>query len=901
MRLLYTLRLRLRSLFRRSAVERDLDEEIAYHVARRVEEEIARGVEPTEARRIAIRAMEGIEQHKEACRDMRRTTPVEDLIRDLRYAARSLLRSPAFTAVTLLSLALGIGANTAIYSLIDKLLVESLPVENPRELVMFQPEGYRSGWIMDRSNVSYPLYRGLSEAQDGFTGLLAERSDNASMEYNGVTQRVAIAAVSGNYFQVLGVRPAAGRLLSPDDNRTPGAHPVAVLTHGFWRERFGADPAIAGRSVRINGYPFTIAGVAQSPFNGLEVGGTLDVIVPAMMLRQVTTYGDALESRSSYIFNLYGRLKPGVTRAGAEARLQPLYLAQVEQDVAAAGARGPSDDRWRESKVHLVDGRRGTSRLRSTLQTPLTALLAMTVVVLLIACANIAGLLMARSAARAKEIGIRLAIGASRRRIARQLLTESLLLAAAGGLLGLLVANATLRALVAQAGESGQRLLAVIGFLDTRVLGVAFAASLITGLTFGVLPALRASRQAAVHLKAGASSERAGHVRLRKALVTAQVALGIVLVAAAGLFQRTLQNLRTTETGFEASHLAQFSLNAGYAGHQPAGTAVLFDRILSGLRAIPGVESATAATFPIFANSHVNFWLEVEGYNYAENENRSCVSNALAPGYFRIMGMKLLRGRDFAASDARNAPRVTIVNETFARKYFPNRDPIGHRIRLSWGLGTRYSYEIVGVVKDARLANLRDAPERNFFMPLAQWDPLNSAVFYVRVRPGGVSADIRNTVQRLAPAIPITGYRTIEQQIDRLLTPERLVASLSLAFGLLATGLAAFGLYGVTAFSVARRTREIGIRIALGAQRSTVLGMVLTDVGRMAAFGIAIGLALSLALSRYVESQLFGVAPRDVATLAAAALLLSAAALFSGWLPARRATRVDPVRALRQD
>jgi predicted permease len=904
LKLIYTLPLRLRSLFRRRQVEQDLNDELRYHIERRIEEEVARGVPAEEARRIAIRAMDGLDQHKEECRDMRRTQFVEQFLRDIAYAWRSILKSPAFAAVTLLSLALGIGANTAIFSLVDKLLLESLPVEKPRELVLVHPEGLRSGWVGSRSNWSYPAYAGIRDQHQVFTGMLLDRIESANLSINGVTQRVNESIVSGNYFEVLGVRAMLGRVLSPADDRVPGDHPVAVLTHGFWIERFGGRPDILGQTVRINGYPFSVVGVSEPGFNGLEVGGTVDVIVPVSMLRQVTTYGQVLESRTAYIFNVYGRLKPGISREQAEAQLAPLYIAQLEQDVAEMGARGPKDDQWRQGKLLLEDGHRGTSGLRRDLEMPLVALMAMTGVVLLIACANIAGLLMARSAARKREISIRLAIGASRGRIVRQLLTESALIAVLGGVAGLLVASWTINTLVAEMGENAQRLKLVTSFLDLRVLGFALAASVGTGVIFGLLPALHASRAtASANLKSGSTGERSGQIRLRKLLVTAQVALGLLLVTAAGLFLRSLENLRHTDTGFRTERMVQFLLNAGPAGYGREQSKVLFSQVLSEFRAIPGVSGATLAVSPLLSNDQIFFGLEVEGYTHAEGENSVSSANAVAPGYFSALGMTLTSGRDFTEFDTADSQRVGIVNETFVEKYFPDSNPLGRTFKLSWGMGPVYNYEIVGVVKDARTANLRDQPRRSFFMPYTQWDVLTYAYFYVRASgdPITLAGPIREVVRRHDADIPVVAHRTVDEQVDRLLRPERLAASLSLAFGLLATGLAAIGLYGVTAFSVAQRTREIGIRMALGAQQAAVLRMVLRDVAAMAAVGIAAGIVLSVGLARYVESQLYGVPARDQATLAVSAAVLAAVALASGWLPAQRASRVNPVRALRQE
>jgi predicted permease len=900
----YSARLAIRFLFRRGTVERELDEEFHYHLEKRIEDDIARGIPPEEARRAALFALGGIELRKEECRDMRRTHFLEQCFQDLRYAVRSLRKSPGFAAVALLSLALGTGANTAIFSLMDKLLLESLPVESPRELVILNPQGLRNGWTAGRMTWSYQAYLGIREEQQVFTDMLAERTDQVNLTIDGSTRMATESVVSGNYFEVLGVRESLGRVLGPEDDRQRGGHPVAVLSHGFWLERFGARPDVVGKTIRLNGHPFMVAGVSEKGFGGLEIGAPVDVFVPAAMLGQVTHYGASLDARTSYIFQVYGRLKRGVSRDRAIAHLQGLYLSQLEQDVAMMGSVAPRSDGWRQGKIALEDGHRGTSGLRSDLETPLVAVMAMTGVVLLIACANLAGLLMAGAASRTKEISIRLAIGASRGRIVRQLLVESGMLAALGGLAGLAVARWTIYALVREMGDQTGRLHLVTNFIDARVLGFALAASVVTGVLFGLLPALTASRAALSQgLKTGPAAGRGGQARMRRILVTAQVALGLVLVAASGLFLRTLDNLHQTDKGFRADHLIQFRLNPRVAGYDRSRSLALFHEILDELRAVPGVRSVTSAVAPVLSNSMIGFGIEVEGYTPGERGDREARANAIAPGYFQMMGMPLVRGRDFAGSDTAASPLVAIVNETFVTRFLPGQEPMGRRITLRYGGPERYTYEIVGVTRDARLNNLRDQPEQNFFIPYTQFHVLSATYFYVRcsVDAAALRRPIEELVRRHNPDIPVVGYRTVDEQIDRLLRPERLVASLSLAFGLLATGLAAIGLYGVTAFGVARRTREIGIRVALGAGRASVARMVLSDVGRMAGAGIAFGAGLWLVLAQYVESQLYGVEPRDMVTLAGAAVVLGAVALAAGWAPARRASRVDPMQALRQE
>jgi predicted permease len=555
--------------------------------------------------------------------------------------------------------------------------------------------------------------------------------------------------------------------------------------------------------------------------------------------------------------------------------------------------------------VRLEDGHRGTSALRRDLATPLTAVMAMTVVLLLIACANIAGLQIARASARVKEIAIRLAIGGSRTRLVRQLLTENLLIAGLGAFAALAVALVAVRVLVGEMGEAASRIQLATTFLNARVL--MFALSLAAGTTIlvGLAPALLATRPAVwPALTAGVVAEGRGGLRLRRVLVTGQIALSLVLVTAAGLFGRTVYNLLNTDAGFRTDRIVQFGLNPGAAGYDRQRTETALREVLESIQSLPGVESATLAVSPALDNSLIGFGgLDVEGHASQDRIRARAAANVVAPGYFRMMGTALVRGRDFSESDTARSRRVAIVSEAFVQRYLPDVDPIGRTIGFGYGGPDQFRHEIVGVAKDARFNNLRDAPPPTFYLPYTQFDVLNSS--YVLVRAAGDSMLLRRAIDALVrqrhPDQPVIGYITLDDQIDRLLQPERLVASLSLAFGLLATGLGALGLYGVMAFSVARRTREIGLRMALGADRAAILRIVLRGAAGMCGVGIGLGAVLALALGRYVESQLYGIASTDVATLGGGAGVLLAVAFVSGWLPARRASRVDPLRALRTE
>jgi predicted permease len=829
---------------------------------------------------------------------------IADRWQDVRYASRRLIGEPGFTIVMVLTLALGIGANTAIFSIIDTLLLESLPVDHPRELVLLNPTGLRNGWTTGNLSWSYPTYRGIRDAQHVLSGLIAERTDTVNLTIDGATERATASIVSGNYFDVLGIRPLKGRLLSDADDRTRSGHPVVVLSYGFWIERFGMESEIVGRDLRIAGHPFTVIGIADKRFNGLEVGGTVDLFLPSMMLPDVVTYRGALDARTAYIFNVYGRLEPGVGREQAEAQLQPLYHAQLEQDVAAMGAQRPSGDSWRQGRVVLEDGHRGTSALREDLQLPLSAVMAMTILLLGIACANIAGLQIAQASARLKEISIRLSIGASRGRVVLQLLTESAVLVTLGTVAALIIAHVTVRWLLAETGDDAQRLRLVTTFLDMRMLVFTVALAGVTTVLVGLVPALLATRPGVwPALRAGVAAEIGGQLRWRRVLVTAQLAFSLVLVMASGLFGRTVYNLRHTDTGFQTDRLVQFRVNPGAAGYDRQRSEAVLGQALESMRALPGVDATTLSVVPLLDNALLGFGLDVEGYSSRDGTRARAGGNAVAPGYFRMVGTPLVRGRDFSETDTASAPRVAIVSETFVQRYLPKLDPIGRTITFAYGGPQRFQHRIVGVSKDARLNNLRNAPRPTFYLPYTQFDVLNASFFLVRgaADASRLRRSIEEAVRRLDPELPVIGYVSLDEQIDRLLRPERLLASLSLWFGVLATGLGAIGLYGVTAFAVARRTREIGLRIALGADRRAVVQMILRGAAGMAAIGIGMGAVLALALGRYVESQLYGIGGADLVTLAGAAGVLVAVVVVSGWLPARRASRVDPMVALRYE
>jgi predicted permease len=824
---------------------------------------------------------------------------------DLRFAVRMLVKNPGFSAVIVLTLGLGIGANTAIFTLLDQVMLRPLPVEAPQELVLLDGPGMFSGHTENDHTFSYPMYRELRDrGGEAFSGLFARYPSDATLGWRGRTERVQVEAVTGNYFDVLGVRPALGRAFTPDDDRTPGAHPLVMLTHGFWSRRFASDPAIVGQVLSLNGQPMTVIGVTPASFQGIEVGRVVDVFLPVMMKAALTpTWDELLDWRSRWL-NVFGRVPAGRSREQATAAINVVYTQALQEDVKTL-THFSAERRtlFLAKKVALLPGVSGVSDLRKRVTTPLVVLMGMVGLVLLIACANVANLLMARATARQKEVAIRLSLGASRGRLVRQLLVESIVLsllgAAAGALLATWTGDLLLRALPL---ENVSRVLH--SEPDLRVGLFTLVVSVVTGIVFGLAPALQLTRRAiAGTLKDEAASVIGGAGgRLRRGLVVAQVALSLLLLVGAGLFSRSLYNLRVLDPGFQAERLVVFSLDPALSGYDETRVQAFAARLQEELRGVPGVVNAAPSQTALMTNSVSSSTVKVQGRERKDGEDWNPQVNAVAPGFFDTVAFRLVAGRDFAATDAAGAPKVAVVNEAFVRFFFPDRSPLGQR--FGWGRQKDgYDIEIVGVLKDAKFNNLREEPERIVYLPLAQQEKVAGFSFYVRTSLTEAAAipAVRQAAARLDPQIPIYDLKSMEAVISESLFVERMVAVLSAAFGLLATLLAAVGLYGVMSYSVARRTREIGIRLALGAPREQVLKMVLREVGVLGAWGLGLGLPLSLGLSQLVSSQLFGLPPRDPLTLVGATALLACVTVLAGLVPARRAMRVDPMLALRYE
>jgi predicted permease len=827
------------------------------------------------------------------------------LLQDLRYALRTLRKSPLFTGVAVLSLALGIGANTAIFTLIHQLILELLPVKHPEELVLLTSRGQHYGSNTGSNAISYPMYQDIRDKNQVFSGMFCKFGTNFSLSFEGRTELVSGELVSGNYFPVLGVGSAVGRVFNASDDLIQGGHPLAVLSYGFWKTRFGGNRNAIGTRILVNGYPLTIVGVSQAGFDGVEVGTSPQIRIPMTMKKEVTSFFYSLNDRRGRFAQVFGRLKPGMTLEAARAGLQPLYhqILQMEvQQKEFAKATEYTRQQFLKMWMDVLPASKGRSGLRQQFTNPLWALMAIVGLVLLIACSNVANLLIARATARQKEIAVRLALGASRRRLICQLLEESVLLSAAGGLAGLGLAVWMDRTLIGFL-PLGVTPLTVSSVPDGRVLGFTFAVAVLTGLVFGLAPALQATRpELAGTLKDQAGSVVGGTaVGLRKFLVVAQVSLSLLLLIGAGLFIQSLRNLKELNPGFHTENLLTFAMDPTLNGYKPERTLQFYRQLTDRMNGLPGARSAALAVVQILDGNEWDSSVTVEGYTVKQGEWVDPHMQFISPRFFETMGIPVLLGRDFTIQDDQGTPKVAIVNEKFARRYFGGANAIGRHVGNGGNPGTKTDIEIVGVVKDTKYESMRDEIPYELYLPYRQVEFVVGMTAYLRTEadPENMFALLRRTVREVDSNVPVYRMRTLEQQVDKSLMSERLLATLSAIFGCLATLLAAVGLYGVMAYMVARRTREIGIRMALGASGGSVVWLVMREVLLLAVVGLAIGLPSAWALTRLVETQLFGIQPADPLTMTMAAIGIAAVATLAGYLPARRATGIDPMRALR--
>ncbi len=913
------LQARLASLRLSPAREAEIIEELSQHLDARYEELIAAGVSQDEARRLALDELLEPETLANLMRPLRQAgvpppiTPgvrrrfaLADLWQDIRYAARVLRKQPGFTAAAVITLALGIGANTAIFSLINATLLQRLPVANRDRLVYV--------W---RGNVGgvfpYPLYASLRDNNRVFDGFAVWGGITASLNADNVTDLVQGVIVTGNFFDTLGVRPERGRLLSRADDATVGAHPVAVISHGLWQTRFAARPDIVGHDMLLNGHSFTIVGVTPPEFRGPQVGGQPGLYVPMMMQAIMrpprAAYSgemnpDLLNNKTnSWLFGV-ARLKPGITPEQARADLIPIEATYATTVGPGARATGVA--------VLPVDEGNPAQRQRMRM----VALLLGGVVgaVLLIACANIANMLLARGAARRREFAVRLALGASAGRLFRQLLTESVLLSLVGGLLGLALAWAVMRAVEGAPPPRGALPLAVEFAVDGRVLMFSFALSILTGIIFGAVPARRATKPSMVPAlkEAAADSDHGRRVNLQKTLVVVEVALSMLLLIPAGLFVRSLQAARAIDPGFDVDRIVSAPLSINLLRYTSTQGREFYRQVIERAERVPGVEAASVARVPMLGSTARMLGFLVEGQSGPEADfvfseggaitrNRNQINaNVVSPGFFRTMGIPLMTGRDFGDQDVANSPKVVVINEATARVHFGNANPLGARVSFRGQRGPWY--EIVGVVGDSKYATLGEEEARMVFMPVAQ-NHETGMTLYVRtsIPPETVLGSLRREIQALEPNLPVPDIATMSDTVATSLFPARLGAWMIALFGGLALLLAAIGVYGVLSFSIARRTREMGIRLALGAHVSQVFLLVIRDGMTLVGVGVAIGMTAGFLAARSLASFLYGISTSDLATFVVATLVLLTVALVACMIPAKRATAVNPIVALRYE
>jgi len=894
-----------RNLLRKGTIEQALDDELQSSVELLTEEKMKEGWPRAAARRQALIELGGVEQVKEEVRAIRVGRFLEDFARDLRFAFRTLAKSPGFTAVAVITLALGIGANTAVFTMLDHVLLSQLPVQNPGELVQLKEVGAHYGSNTGMNALSYPIYEDLRDQNQVFSGMFCRRQMAVSISDAGHNERAMAELVSGTYFPVLGVRPVLGSLFTPEQDRTRGGEPLAVLGYDYWKTRFTSDASVIGREILVNDHKLTIVGVAQPGFLGTERLYPTQIYIPIMMGQEFS--GNRLEDRRRRWVQVFARRKPGVTLVQAKASLQPIFhriLAWEVQQGDFSQASAYAKQQFLRMILDVIPGGKGQNVAEKFVATPLWAIMGMVGLVLLIACANVANLILARSTVRRTEMAVRLALGAGRGRIMRQLLTESALLALVGGALGFAISPWTMR-LLNDIMPQMDPPLRIITAPNLRVLCFSLAACAFATLVCGLAPAFRAARaDLAPTLKGQACVVNEGrHARWRKMLVVAQVGLSVLLLISAGLFVRSLSNLRDVNPGFDVNSLLTFSVNPTLNGYRAERAKLFYSQLTRELAALPGVRSVALCVVPPLTFDEWNSLVTVEGHVSEPGEDMDPWVNHVSPGFFATLEIPLLAGRDFTEQDSTGAARVAIVNQKFASHYFGDRGAVGRHIGLGSDPGTKTDIEIIGVVGDTKYSTMRQPVPRQVFFPYLQNNWADQMTAYVRtdLGPSQMFPVLRATVRKLDANLPVYLMRTEERQRDDSLSVEKLATTLAGTFGALATVLAAIGLYGVLAYSVGQRTHEVGIRMALGAHPLGVLRLVVAQGAGLALVGVAIGTLAALALTRLIASVLFDVSPTDPVTFVGVAILLTVVALVACHIPARRAMRVDPIVALRHE
>ena len=890
----------------------DVDEELAFHLEREIAANIAAGMPATEARRRAMIAFGSRERAREECREERPSFFLESLGRDLRFGLRGLWRNPGFTSMAVLTLGLAIGTNATIFSLFDQALMQTLPVRSPNELVVLNFTGSRDGHLHSEGGdtpghlheFSYPMYKDLRDRNTVLTGLIAETPETLGVTWNNHAESVQAELVSGNYFETLGVPPAVGRVFGSGDETAPGANPVAVLSFDYWKSHLAEAP-VAGKTLLVNGTPFTIIGVSAPGFHSMVWGHTPAVYVPLTMEQVLTPEWTYLADHRSYWIAIAGRLKPGVTRAEAEASLNPLFHALRSEEFKqlrdqSAKAR---QDFIGASYLHVDAGAKGFSPMRGDLQAPLTIILAMVMLVIGMAVVNVASLLLVRAAARSREISVRYALGATSRQVLRQLLAEGMILGLAGAAVGLALAPGALRLLIHRLSSNMNGGFPFAPVINWHVLGWSLFVTLVASLLFSLAPAMqfRNPRLAEV-MQERTGTSGGGSLKFRRSCVALQIGFSLLLIVAAGMFVRTISNLRQVDTGFATDHVLAFNLNPTLAGYPGSQVAPVEQRALDAIAALPGVRDAGATNDEDLTGDDVQGDMVPAGYAGKPDEEFDVELPWVSNGYLQTLGVPLVVGRYFNKADTTTSQRVAVVNESFAKHYFGGaQQALGRTVARPNKPGTDAS--IVGVVRDVKHASVRDPALPTCYTLFSQATRQTGLIYYVRTwqPPEAATASVRAAIADIDPKLIVGDLKTMQESINSNLVAERAIAMLASVFGLLATLLAGIGLYGILAYSTAQRTREIGIRMALGAGRSTVVGLILREVLMLAGGAVAVTIPIAMLATRTVRSELFGVSVADPAVYGVGILIICTVAALAGFIPARRAATVDPARALRTE
>ncbi|HEY3457911.1 MAG TPA: ABC transporter permease [Bryobacteraceae bacterium] len=900
--------MRWRRFRQRRQRDEDLAREVDSYLAHEIDDNVARGMRLDAARDAALRKFGNATYIRETIYEMNTLRPLEAVWQDFRYGLRQLRSKPGFALAAILSLALGIGANTAVFTLVDQILLRLLPVHNPRELVQLEVAGGRFG--SNNGDVvhtfSYPTYLALRDQNTVLSGLTGQRMEQASLVGPDRSEMIGVGMVAGNYFGVLGVPAQLGRLLTPEDNQKRNGHPVAVLQYDFWQNRFAGSPDIVGNTIRLNGTPFTVIGVSAQGFEGTDAGLPAQVWIPVMMKSTITPSRDDLDDeRSSWLY-LFGRLKPGVTLERAQAAMHVLYRQRQQQEVKGAffdkfpQLRKP----FLRQNLALIPAARGQSSLRFQFERPLIVLQWLVGVVLLIACANVANLLLARAAARQREVAIRGALGAKRGQIVRQFFIESLILALAGGIAGLILSSWLAHVLIRLLPFAPANL-SLSAAPDNRVLLFTAGLTILTAFLFGIIPALHGSRiapGAALKEEAGSVGGGHGRVGLRKAFVTLQVALSCLLLITAGLFARTLDNLRHVDLGFKTENVATFVVRPA-TSYEDGRKLRVYQTLIESLATVPGVKAVGANRTPLLSGGEWDSWITIPGVEPKSGDPHVwSYFNAITPGYFEALGIPIKAGRDLSWQDWGASRRVCLVNEALVQEYLGGTNPIGRM--MAQGEKAEPNMEIIGVFGNAKYEDVRGSIPRQTFVSLdSKIHAVQSINVYARIQgdPRPILSQLRAQARRVDPNLVVSDMRTLDDQLNMRLSNERILSFLSMAFALLATLLAVIGLGGVLAFVVAQRTREIGIRVALGAGQASVIGLVLREMLLAIGIGLGAGVTASLIGGRYIESQLFEIKADDPLVLLMSVGAVVIASLAAAFVPVRRAAGIDPAGALRYD